>query len=108
VHSASTDPTSSIDLAVFPLATPLIAGPGGIMSVVLLTDNTKFGVMDQLLTALALLSVLLITFIALLSAEYIQKGLGRTGVNVITRILGLLLAALAMETILAGIKGYFG
>lgn len=108
VHSASTDPTSSIDLAVFPLATPLIAGPGGIMSVVLLTDNTKFGVMDQLLTALALLSVLLITFIALLSAEYIQKVLGRTGVNVITRILGLLLAALAMETILAGIKGYFG
>ena len=108
VHSASTDPTSSIDLAVFPLATPLIAGPGGIMSVVLLTDNTKFGVMDQLLTSLALLSVLLITFIALLSAEYIQKGLGRTGVNVITRILGLLLAALAMETILAGIKGYFG
>ncbi|EKU99278.1 membrane protein, MarC family [Leptolyngbya sp. PCC 7375] len=107
-HSASTDPASSIDLAVFPLATPLIAGPGGIMSVVLLTDNTKFGFIDQAVTALALLSVLFITFIALLCADLIQKGLGRTGVNVVTRILGLLLAALAMETILAGVKGYFG
>ena len=108
VHSASTDPASSIDLAVFPLATPLIAGPGGIMSVVLLTDNTKFGLMDQMITAVALLAVLLVTFIALLCADWIQKGLGRTGVNVVTRILGLLLAALAMETILAGVKGYFG
>ena len=107
-HSASTDPASSIDLAVFPLATPLIAGPGGIMSVVLLTDNTKFSFIDQTVTALALLSVLFITFIALLCADLIQKGLGRTGVNVVTRILGLLLAALAMETILAGVKGYFG
>ncbi|MEO1300035.1 MAG: MarC family protein [Cyanobacteria bacterium J06636_16] len=108
VHSASADPASSVDLAVFPLATPLIAGPGGIMSVVLLTDNLKFGLVDQALTALALLTVLLITYIALLSADWIQKRLGRTGVNVITRILGLLLAALAMETILAGIAGYFG
>ena len=107
-HTVSTDPASSIDLAVFPLATPLIAGPGGIMSVVLLTDNMKFGLVDQALTALALLTVLLITYVALLSANWIQKGLGRTGVNVITRILGLLLAALAMETILAGIGGYFG
>ncbi|MEA5465232.1 MarC family protein [Leptothoe sp. PORK10 BA2] len=107
-HSASTDPASSIDLAVFPLAMPLIAGPGSIMSVVLLTDNLKFGVMQQAMTALALLSVLLITYVALLSADFIQKGLGSTGVNVITRILGLLLAALAMETILAGIKAYFG
>lgn len=106
-HSASTDPTSSIDLAVFPLATPLIAGPGGIMSVVLLTDNTKFGLMDQGITALALLVVLLITYVALLSASWIQERLGRTGVNVITRILGLLLAALATETILAGLGGYF-
>lgn len=106
-HSASTDPASSVDLAVFPLATPLIAGPGGIMSVVLLTDNTKFGFMDQMLTALALLTVLLLTLIALLCADWIQKRLGRTGVNVVTRILGLLLAALAMETILAGVKGYF-
>ncbi|MBE7380020.1 MAG: MarC family protein [Leptolyngbya sp. SIO1E4] len=107
-HSASTDPASSVDLAVFPLATPLIAGPGGIMSVVLLTDNQKFGFMDQVVTVLALLVVLLITYVALLAADWIQKKLGRTGVNVITRILGLLLAALAMETILAGIREYFG
>lgn len=107
-HKASTDPASSIDLAVFPLATPLIAGPGGIMSVVLLTDNTKFGWIDQSLTALALVCVLLITYGALLASDWIQKRLGRTGVNVITRVLGLLLAALAMETILAGIGGYFG
>ncbi|MEL6334681.1 MAG: MarC family protein [Cyanobacteria bacterium J06626_26] len=107
-HVASTDPAASIDLAVFPLATPLIAGPGSIMSVVLLTDNLKFGLVDQSLTAFALVCVLLITYVALLCANWIQKRLGRTGVNVITRILGVLLAALAMETILAGINGYFG
>ncbi|MEO0409850.1 MAG: MarC family protein [Cyanobacteria bacterium P01_A01_bin.135] len=106
-QTVSTDPASSIDLAVFPLATPLIAGPGGIMTVVLLTDNLKFGLVDQVVTTLALLSVLLLTFVALLLADWIQEGLGRTGVNVITRILGLLLAALATESILSGVRGYF-
>lgn len=107
-HVASTDPTASIDLAVFPLATPLIAGPGSIMSVVLLTDNLKYGLVDQSITVVALLCVLLITYAALLFSDWIQRRLGRTGVNVITRILGVLLAALAMETILGGISGYFG
>ncbi|MBX2862170.1 MAG: MarC family protein [Leptolyngbyaceae cyanobacterium MAG.088] len=107
-HVASTDPTASIDLAVFPLATPLIAGPGSIMSVVLLTDNLKYGLVDQSITVVALLCVLLITYVALLFSDWIQRRLGRTGVNVITRILGVLLAALAMETILGGISGYFG
>ncbi|AFZ44710.1 multiple antibiotic resistance (MarC)-related protein [Halothece sp. PCC 7418] len=106
-HSASTDPESSIDLAVFPLATPLIAGPGGIMTVVLLTDNTKFGAIDQAITSLALMTVLIFTYVALLFANLIQKALGRTGVNVITRILGLLVAALATEIILGGIQDYF-
>lgn len=87
---------------------PLIAGPGSIMSVVVLTDNLKFGLVDQSLTAVALVCVLLITYVALLCSDWIQKRLGRTGVNVITRILGVLLAALAMATILAGIGGYFG
>ena len=107
-HVASTDPMASIDLAVFPLATPLIAGPGSIMSVVLLTDNLKYGLVDQSITVVALLCVLLITYVSLLFSDWIQKRLGRTGVNVITRILGVLLAALAMETILGGISGYFG
>lgn len=106
-HSASTDPESSIDLAVFPLATPLIAGPGAIMTVVLLTDHAKFGAVDQAITSLALITVLIFTYVALLLADLIQKGLGKTGVNVITRILGLLVAALATEIILGGIKGYF-
>lgn len=106
-HSASTDPESSIDLAVFPLATPLIAGPGGILTVVLLTDDAKFGAVDKVITSLALIMVLLFTYMALLFADLIQKGLGKTGVNVITRILGLLVASLATEIILGGIKGYF-
>jgi len=106
-HEASTDPNASIDLAVFPLATPLIAGPGGIMTVVLLTDNAKFGAIEQMVTTLALLTVLLITYLSLSAANLIQKGLGRTGVNVLTRIFGLLVAALAMETILSGIDKFF-
>jgi multiple antibiotic resistance protein len=98
---------SASDRAVFPLAIPFIAGPGTIMTVVLLTDNQRFSVTEQLETGGSLLIVLLITYVFLLTAESIQKLLRKTGVKLVTRVLGLLLAALAMQTILNGIRGFF-
>ncbi|CAA9454219.1 MAG: hypothetical protein AVDCRST_MAG28-2173 [uncultured Rubrobacteraceae bacterium] len=98
---------SARDLAVFPLATPLIAGPGGILVVVLLTDNHRFGAPEQAVTTLMLLVVLGFTFLVLRAAETVQRVLGVTGINVVSRVSGLVLAALAVETILDGIRTSF-
>jgi len=97
----------SQNLAVFPLATPLIAGPGGILVVVLLTDNYRFSVPEQAVTTLVLLVVMVLTYFALRAAGTVQRLLGTTGINVSSRILGLVLAALAVETILDGIRTSF-
>ncbi len=102
------DPGTTGDLAVFPLATPLIAGPGAIMTVVILTDKTRFSWLEQVQTAGITLGVLLLTYVLLIGSEWIQRLLGVMGVNVVTRVFGLLLAALAIETILTGISDYVG
>jgi multiple antibiotic resistance protein len=94
-------------LAVFPLATPLIAGPGGILVVVLLTDNYKYNILEQAVTTLMLVLVMIFTCLVLLMGESIQRHLGLTGINVMSRISGLILAALSVETILDGITGRF-
>lgn len=94
---------NSKDLAVFPLATPLIAGPGGILVVVLLTNNNKFSVPDQVATTLVLLVIMLMTCLVLLASGTLLRLLGRTGISVASRILGLVLAALSVQTILAGL-----
>jgi multiple antibiotic resistance protein len=101
------------ELAVFPLATPLIAGPGGILIVVLLTDNNHFSIPEQTATTLVLLAIMAFTYLVLLSAEKVQRLLGITGINMMSRVSGLILAALSVETIQDGISasiaaGQFG
>jgi multiple antibiotic resistance protein len=92
---------------VFPLATPLIAGPGGILVVVLLTDNYKYSIPEQAVTTLMLLVVMVLTCLVLLTGESIQRYLGLTGINMMSRISGLILAALSVETILDGVTSRF-
>lgn len=93
----------SKDLAVFPLATPLIAGPGGIMVVVLLTNNSRNSLPDQVATTLVLLVIMVMTCLVLLASGRLLHILGRTGISVASRMLGLVLAALSVQTILNGI-----
>ncbi|MFA5812001.1 MAG: MarC family protein [bacterium] len=95
------------DVSVFPVALPYIAGPGTIMAVVLQTDNDLYSPMEQAVITGVLLGILLMTWFTLRSASYFQKWLGKTGIDVITRVMGLILAALAVQTILAGISGHF-
>jgi multiple antibiotic resistance protein len=105
LHAVS---SSSIKkLAVFPLATPLIAGPGGILVVVLLTDNYKYSILEQGVTTLMLLVVMVLTCLVLLTGESIQRHLGLTGINMMSRISGLILSALSVETILDGVTSRF-
>jgi multiple antibiotic resistance protein len=91
------------DISVFPLATPLIAGPGAISASILLMAHAEGDTSRQLIVCLSLLTVLLFTFACLLAASQLHKILGRTGTHVINRVFGVLLAALAVQFIFDGI-----
>jgi len=95
------------DVAVFPISVPSIASPGAMMAAVLLTDNHRFNIMDQAITAGTMLVVLGVTLLLLLFATRIQKIIGDTGASILSRISGLILASVAIDSILTGIKMYF-
>jgi multiple antibiotic resistance protein len=92
-----------IDISIFPLATPLIAGPGTMGAVILLMANAEGDINRQLVVLACLLAVLLFTLACLITASQLQKLLGRTGTHVINRIFGVLLSALAVQFIFDGI-----
>lgn len=95
---------SRTDISVFPLATPLIAGPGSMGAAILLMANQEGDVTGQAIIIASLLAVILLTFVSLLLAGKIQNLLGVTGMHVITRVMGVLLSALAVQFIFDGIK----
>lgn len=96
------------DVAVFPLAMPYIAGPGTIMAAVLHTDNDVVPIFEQALITLVLLAIVAVAYGAMLAAGRIQSWLGATGINVVTRVMGLILCGLATETIIDGLRTAFG
>ena len=95
------------DISVFPLAMPFIAGPGTIMAAVLLTDSARFSIFEQAVTTLVLFAILALAYAMMCSADAIQRIMGTTGASVLSRVMGLVLAALAVEVTLAGIRGAF-
>jgi multiple antibiotic resistance protein len=102
------DAQSDRDVAVFPLAMPYIAGPGTIMAAVLHTDNDVVPIFEQAIVALVLLAIVAVAYGAMLAAGRIQSWLGATGINVVTRVMGLILCGLATETIIDGLRTAFG
>ena len=104
-HSKERNPGVGSDPAVFPVAIPSIAGPGTILASVVLTDNNRFSVGEQAGTAATLCIVLFIQWLLLLAAVPIQRRLGTSGTSILSRIMGMILAALAVETMLDGTKG---
>ncbi len=92
---------------VFPVAVPSLASPGAIMAVVLLTDNHIYTLSQQLITTLLLLLVIVITCVLLLASSAIQKRIGESGIIVISKVMGLILASYAAQSILNGIKEFF-
>ena len=95
---------SKTDISVFPLATPLIAGPGAMGAAILLMANQEGDIARQAVVIASILAIVLLTFISLLLASGIQRLLGVTGMHVITRVMGVLLTALAVQFIFDGIK----
>jgi multiple antibiotic resistance protein len=98
---------SKHDISVFPLAIPLIAGPGGLTSVVLLMGRAGSDPMMEAIVLGTMALVLVITLAVLLAADRFTKWLGETGTNVISRVLGIILSALAVQFVIDGVNQAF-
>jgi len=90
------------DIATFPIATPLVAGPGAMGAVVLLMAEAESAT-ESAMVLFGLFSVLVVTLVCLLLGAQVQKRLGRIGADVIARVFGVLLAGLAVQFILDGL-----
>lgn len=104
-HSAEEGAEADNDPSVFPLALPLIVGPGAITTIILLAGQAQ-GPADFAAITGVMALILLIVLLAFLSASAIERALGKVGINVVTRVLGMLLAALAVQFILDGLRSF--
>jgi multiple antibiotic resistance protein len=93
------------DIAVFPLATPILAGPGAMSGAMLLMANAKGNLTDQVSVIAALFTVMAFTLILMLAAQEIRELIGVTAQRVIMRVFGILLAAIAVQSVFNGIAG---
>ena len=98
---------SKTETAIFPLAVPSIASPGAMLAAVMLTENDRYSLAEQATTTGVMLTVLVITLILLLAAAPIHRVIGSGGADIVSRVMGLILASLATASILEGIKTYF-
>ncbi len=99
--------TNISETAIFPLAMPSIASPGAMLAAVLLTENSKYTILEQAQVTATLLTVLLVTLVLMLGASWIHRFIGNSGASVISRVMGLILASVATANTLEGLKMYF-
>jgi len=95
--------SAAVNPAVFPLAVPMIAGPGTIATVLLLAGETRGDEIRVATVALAYASALAVTWLCMSAAPYLRRLIGTTGIHVVTRLLGIILAALAVQFVLNGL-----
>ena len=95
---------ASQDISVFPLATPLVAGPGAMGAVILLMANEQGDIAQQSMVILGMLSIMLLTYVSLIGASQIHRVVGVTGLQVVTRVFGVILCSLAVQFMFDGIK----
>ena len=97
------DDSSIQSVAIFPLSIPLIAGPGAMTAALLLAENRTYEPLDFILNFLPILVVVLMAGIAMWLSAQLSKRLGPTIITVVEKIFGILLGALAIEFVVAGI-----
>jgi len=103
-HATEPDgPHGELALAVYPLAIPKIAGPGAMLAIMLLSDDDRYNLTGRLATVGVVALVLLIQLAILLASGPITRLIGSTGASVIGRIMGMLLAALAVSMVLGAV-----
>ena len=96
------------ETAIYPLSVPSIASPGAMLAAVMLTENHRYSYLEQAVTMTAMLLVLAIVLLFMLTASYIHRFIGNSGAGIISRVMGLILASVAIANMLDGIKVYFG
>jgi multiple antibiotic resistance protein len=94
------------DISVFPLAIPMIAGPGTIATTILYVDTATPHPLNLLAVGVAIATSLFVAWLVMRGSNWIISMVGRTGILVLSRILGVLLAALAIQFILNGINSF--
>lgn len=92
------------DISVFPMAFPLIAGPGALATLLLVVSEVRGDVTQVALTLGVVMLVLLITLLLLLATTQVMRVLGVTGANVVSRLLGVVLTALAVQYVIDGVR----
>jgi len=96
------------DTAIYPLAIPSIAGPGAMLAAVLQTENARFTILEQAQVTAIILVVVLIALLLMLAASWVHRVIGDSGASIISRVMGLVLASVAVASVLGGIDQYFG
>jgi multiple antibiotic resistance protein len=100
-------PTAGQDIAVFPLAMPLLSGPGTIATILLLTSQAVGSFQKLIAIGIAIAAVFLVAFVTLYLGARLIRLVGEGGVDIATRVMGIVLAALAVQYVLNGITGYY-
>ncbi|MCS0501006.1 MarC family protein [Ancylobacter mangrovi] len=101
--SAETNP---VDIAIYPLAMPSIASPGAMLAAVVLTDDARHNFPDKMMTIVTFSLVLLVALAIMLAAGPLMRFIGRGGAAVISRVMGMLLAALAIDLVLSALSDW--
>lgn len=97
----------SADVSVFPLAIPILSGPGSIATVILLMSQAGTDVVKIMAVIASLAISLIAAYLAMRLSTLVLRVLGATGINVVSRVIGILLAALAVQFILNGVASYW-
>lgn len=96
------------DISVFPLAFPFIAGPGALATILLVTGDVPLASLLFLGLMIVVVLVLVITYVLMLLTPRVMRVLGLTGANVVSRLTGVILGALAVQFVIDGIRGSLG
>ncbi len=89
--------------AVFPLAVPSLASPGAMLAIVLLTDNNRFSISEQAITAGTMLAVIAAAYLLMLAAGPIVRVIRTSGAAIVSRVMGMILAAVAVDNVINAI-----
>lgn len=100
------DDDAGSSIAIVPLSTPLLAGPGAI-STVILDAQKGSGVLHYTIMLLVITLLSVTIWLTFLAAPWVERRMGKTGINIFSRLMGMILAAIAVEFIAGGMKGLF-
>ena len=98
---------STQNQAVFPLAVPSIASPGAMLAAVMQTQNALYDIAEQVQVTAMMLAVMGVTLVLMLGSSFVYRLIGDAGASIISRVMGLILASVAVASVLDGIKDYF-